>query len=134
MTNELIWIPAVLAAREYPHNLIFYLFGALILLYVIFTVIKRWRLPKTGEKKANVMIETIEKIRVPVKADSIRNRQVMVNEVMPFSIYQVVFRDLKTNEVYSFSVKTENGEEFKEKQSGWLTYNGGNFISFEKSA
>lgn len=109
----------------------FYCFGALILLYVVASIIKRIRVPKSGEKRVNARIETISKLRVPVEVLT-RGRQMSNNTTMPVSFWEVSFRNEDTNEAYSFSINENECESFRVNDKGVLKYNGGNFISFDK--
>ena len=109
----------------------FFCFGALILLYLAATIIKRIRRPKKGEKRLTVRIEEINKLRVPVQVVN-RGRQLSNNTTVPVSFWEVSFRSEDTDEAYTFSVKENICENFKVNDKGILKFNGGEFISFIK--
>ena len=111
-----------------PYGLVL---GILVLLYIVAAIVQKVRVPNTGKRVANVKVESIEKLRVPIDVQT-RGRQLTNHTVMPVSKYQINFRDCDTNEMYSFAVATKYGEEFRENQLGKLTYNGANFLKFER--
>ena len=106
-------------------------FGVLILCYVAAVILKRIRRPKNGEKRVNVRIEEINKLRVPVQVVN-RGRQMTNNTTVPVSFWEIHFRNTDTNEAYSFSVKESVCENFKLNEKGILKFNGGDFISFDR--
>ncbi len=109
----------------------YFLFGTLIILYIIAVIIKRVRRPKSGEKRMTARIEEINKLRVPVQIMN-RGRQMTNNTTVPVSFWEVSFRSEDTNEAYSFSIKESVCENFKVNDKGILKFNGGDFISFDR--
>ena len=109
----------------------YFVFGVLILGYVASVIIKRMRRPKSGEKRINVYIEEINKLRVPVQIVN-RGRQMTNNTTVPVSFWEIHFRNVDTNEAYSFSIKESVCENFKLNEKGILKFNGGDFISFDR--
>ena len=101
-------------------------------IYIGPIVCRKAKTPRTGEKKIPAQVDSVFKIRVPLQADSTRNRQAMQNTVLPSSVCQVVFRNRENNEIHSFSMKEEEVQCIHENDSGILTYNGDKFIGFQK--
>lgn len=109
----------------------YFVFGALILFYVVSVIIKRTRRPRSGEQRINAYIEEINKLRVPVQIVN-RGRQMTNNTTVPVSFWEIHFRNADTNEAYSFSIKESVCENFKLNEKGILKFNGGDFISFDR--
>lgn len=109
----------------------YFVFGALILFYVVSVIIKRTRRPRSGERRINAYIEEINKLRVPVQIVN-RGRQMTNNTTVPVSFWEIHFRNADTNEAYSFSIKESVCENFKLNEKGILKFNGGDFISFDR--
>lgn len=106
--------------------------GLFAVLYIAGVAYQRAKAPRNGERKIKAQVESVYKLRVPVQAIGERQRVAHHNTVMPASVYQMVFRDKDTEEMYSFSVKADVAERVKEKDSGLLTFNGDRFIGFQK--
>ncbi len=104
-------------------------FGA----YIGITVYRAANSPKKGEKTVNAYVESLFKLRVMVQADTSRNRVLpMINNVMPASVYQLSVRNKENNELMTFSINEEQAKFIQERDTGKLTYNGGQFVAFQK--
>ena len=108
------------------------LIGIVVGAYVGITVYLKVNNPRKGEKTITGQVESLFKLRVMLQADSIRNRQVMINNVLPTSVYQLSVRNKENNELLSFSLTEEEAKFIQEKDFGKLTYNGNQFIAFQK--
>lgn len=100
--------------------------------YLGIIIYRKVKMPRSGEIQIPAQVDSIFKLRVMLQADTMRNRQAVINPVLPASVYQVVFRDKKTDQMLSFSVKEEIARTLKEKDTGLLTYNGDQLIGFQK--
>ena len=108
------------------------LIGIVVGAYVGITVYCKVNNPRNSEKTVTGYVESLFKLRVMLQADTIRNRQVMINNVLPTSVYQLSVRNKDNNELLTFSLNEEEAKFIKEKDFGKLTYNGNQFIAFQK--
>ena len=111
----------------------FYVFGALILLYIAVVLYLRIKRPKKGIKEVNVRIEALNRIRAQIAPRNTGGDELKSNLAQPpASRFDVTFTDEEKNEAYVFSMSERLCDEMKIGDKGMLRFNGDKFISFEK--
>ena len=117
----------------YSQYFCFYVFGALILLYLAAVLYLRIKRPKKGIKDINVRIEALNRIRVQIAPRNTGNDELKSNLAQPpASKFDVTFTDEEMSEAYVFSMSEKQCDGMKIGDKGMLRFNGDEFISFKK--
>ncbi len=110
----------------------FYVFGALILLYIAAVLYNRIKRPKKGVRAVKVRVESISQIRVQTTPRTAFGDKMYSSAThVPGSRFDVTFTDEEKNEALIFSVGESICEQLKAGDTGVLRYNGSEFISFD---
>ena len=111
----------------------FYVFGALILLYLAAALYVRIKRPRKGIKAVHVRIEALNRIRAQSSPRNTGSDELKSNLAqVPASRFDVTFTDEENSEAFVFSMSEKECDEMKIGDKGILRYNGGKFISFSK--
>lgn len=107
------------------------LFVAMFLAYVCVRTVKKIKRKRRGETCIRAYVESIMTENAPMHAGKSK-KQLAANTLVISPKYEVVFRNIETDEELHFMVKMKNGEVWKKNDEGTLHYSGDRLIRFEK--
>ena len=127
----------LLAAQDPLHDSIFFekeiwlfIFGGLILLYVIAAIYSRIKRPKKEIKTIKVKVLSVSKVMAQTAHQDVGFDRAMSGKAVSASKFEVTFIDENSGETYIFAVSASQGEKLYVGKAGELCYNGDELISF----
>jgi len=107
-----------------------YIFGGLILLYVIAAIYSRIKRPKKKIKTIKAKILSISKVMAQTVPQDAGFERAMSGKAVPGTKFDVTFIDENSEETYVFAVSASQCEKLYVGKTGNLCYNGDDLISF----
>ncbi len=127
----------LLAAQDSLHDSMFFekeiwlfIFGGLILLYVIAAIYSRIKRPKKEIKTIKAKVLSISKVMAQAAHQDVGFERTMSGKAVSASKFEVTFIDENSGETYIFAVSASQGEKLYVGKTGELCYNGDELISF----
>lgn len=127
----------LLAAQDPLHDSIFFekeiwlfIFGGLILLYVIAAIYSRIKRPKKEIKTIKAKVLSVSKVMAQTAHQDVGFDRAMSGKAVSASKFEVTFIDENSGETYIFAVSASQGEKLYVGKAGELCYNGDELISF----
>ncbi len=108
----------------------FYIFGSMILLYIIAAIYNRIKRPRKEIKNVKAKVLSITKARVQTTHRNAGFDGLMSGSAIPAARFDVTFIDENNGEAFIFAISESLSEKFTVGEVGILCFNGDEFISF----